>query len=256
MPPLAAMVRMVAGDRLPVVSLLPPGRSPHDFEPTPSEVDRIRRAVLFVDTGGDADRWMRRSARAVVGDSARELAMTAVSPDPGYDPHLWLNLEVVERFIPMLAESLAAVDPGGTAGYRARGTAALDSLRAFDAWARQALAPVKDVPFALLHPAFEDFVRRYDLDLVSILQIQPEGELLPRSLGNVVDILTRSGAKVIFAEPQLSARGAEAVAHETGARVEMLDPLGGPDLPGRETYLELLRWNARSLAEQLGAAKP
>jgi zinc transport system substrate-binding protein len=192
----------------------------------------------------------------VIGDSARELAMTAVAPDPGYEPHLWLNLQVVERFIPVLAESLAAVDPADAAGYRARGTAALDSLRAFDAWARRTLAPVKDVPFALLHPAFQDFVRRYDLDLVSILQIQPEGELLPRSLGNVVDILTRSGAKVIFAEPQLSARGAETVAHESQARVEMLDPLGGPDLPGRETYLDLLRWNVRSLAEQLGAAKP
>jgi len=30
-----------------------------------------------------------------------------------------------------------------------------------------------------------------------------------------------------------------------------LDPLGGSGSPGRETYLDLLRWNIRQLAENL-----
>lgn len=255
-PPVAALTRMVAGDRLPVISLLPAGRSPHDFEPTPSELDRLRGAVLFVYTGGDADRWMRRAAVGVMGEDARELPMTRVVSEPRFEPHLWLNLDVVERFVPVLAESLAAADPAGAAGYRARGEAALDSLRAFDAWARQTLAPDQGVPFALTYPAFQSFVQRYGLDLVSVIKIQPETEVLPRDLGAIAARLKTYGIQVIFNQVGFGAGEARHLTRDLGARTADLDPLGGTTLPGRVTYLDLLRWNVRVLAEQLGADRP
>ncbi len=251
-PPMAELVEMVAGDRLPVVSLLPPGRSPHDFEPSPSDVDRIRSAVIFVYSGSDPDGWMRRSAVAVAGDRASTLAMSVVDRRPEADPHRWLDLDLVRAFLPVLAESLAARDPEGASGYRTRAGAALDSLAAFDRETRALLDPVRGVPFAILHPAFAAFARRYGLDLVAVLQPQAEGEALPRSLGDVTRELRRTGAFVVFAEPQLSRRLADAAAGEIEGRVAMLDPLGGAGVPGRDTYLGLLRWNARSLAENLG----
>jgi zinc transport system substrate-binding protein len=255
-PPVAALTRMVAGDRLSVISLLPSGRSPHDFEPTPAELNRLRGAVLFVYTGGDADRWMRRSAEGVMGDEARELPMTSVVTESRFEPHLWLNLDVVERFIPVLAESLAAVDPGDAAGYRSRGRAALDSLRAFDAWARTTLDPVKGVPFALTYPAFHWFVQHYGLDLVSIIKLRPETEVLPRDLGHIAARLERYQIKAIFNQPQFGSGEAEHLSRDLNARMADLDPLGGTDRPGRQTYLDLLRWNVRVLAETLGGAKP
>ncbi len=255
-PPVAELTALVAGDRLPVVTMLPPGRSPHDFEPSAADVDRIRNAVLIVYAGPDPDGWMRRSAEAGAGKNASFLTLREVAANPDLDPHLWLNLDVVEAFLPVLAESLAAVDPEGAPGFRARAAAAVDSLRAFDASTRALLEPVRGVPFAILHPAFENFVRRYGLDLVAVLQLHVEGEIAPRTLGRITRALEESGATVVFAEPQLSRRMAEATALEIGGRVAVLDPLGGPDVPGRDTYLGLLRWNARSLAENLGRAAP
>jgi zinc transport system substrate-binding protein len=177
--------------------------------------------------------------------------MRSVAPEPDRDPHLWLDLDAVRAFLPVLAESLAAHDPADEEGYRARARTALDSLDVFDAWAREQLDPVRTVPFAILHPAFENFVRHCGLNLVAVLQYQAEGEALPRTLGDITAAMRAAQAKIVFAEPHLSPKVAETMAHEIGGRVGLLDPLGLWNDRRRGGYLDLLRWNVHSLVENL-----
>jgi ABC-type Zn uptake system ZnuABC Zn-binding protein ZnuA len=249
--PLASLVAFVAGDRLPVVSLLPPGRSPHDYEPTPADLHRLRRAILVVEVGGSVDAWMRRAALGVMGEEVRFLSMAEGRREGTEDPHLWLDLDAVSAFVPRLADRLIALDPEGEAGYRHRSEAFLDSLAALDREARAWTSPVSGVPFALLHPAFLVLVERYGLNCVAVLHRHPEGETSPRRLGETTRRLRASAARWIFAEPQLGRAIAEAVASDIGARIALLDPLGGPSAEGREDYLALVRWNLRQLVEHL-----
>jgi zinc transport system substrate-binding protein len=251
LPPLASIADFLVQDRFKVVSVLPPGRSEHDFEPSPGEINRARGAVLFVHTHEDMDGWMVRVARGVMGPNASVLSMGDTPLAEGRDPHLWLDLDIVKDFVPRLSSQLSQLDPDGAAVYRGRTAAFLDSLDVLDGEARALLEPVTRVPFAMLHPAFEALVHRYGLDLVAILVQHPEAEALPQSLGEAAFRLHQSGARVIFTEPQLPARTAEALAADLGAKTALLDPLGGPGSPGRETYLDLLRWNIRQLAENL-----
>jgi zinc transport system substrate-binding protein len=250
-PPLASMAEYLVKGRFPVVSMLPPGRSPHDYEPTPAEVDRARGAVLVVYVHPQIDGWMVRAARGVTGERAPLVGMEQTPLAAGRDPHLWLDLDVVREFVPRLAGELAAVDSAGADLYLARSRAFLDTLRAIDEDAARILSPVAGVPFAINHAAFDSFVRRYGLNLVAVLEKNPEGEALPQSLGDTALRLKQQGARVLFAEPQLSPRTANALAVDLHAKVALLDPQGGPYSPGRETYFDLLRWNVRQLAENL-----
>lgn len=256
--PVAALAAMVVGDRYPVVSLLPPGRSPHDYEPAPANLKQLSGAVLFVEVGTGVDAWMRRAAEGVAdtetasGGPAKTPVVSLARPgDESRDPHLWLDLDVVAAFLPRLAEGMAAVDPDSAEGYRRRARMALDSLAVFDEAAKRRAAPVAGVPFVLLHPAFQAFVTRYGLDCVAVLERNPEGEASPRRLGRAAQDMTAAGVRCIFAEPQIGTRTAQAMAEDTGARVELLDPLGGPALDGRDTYLNLLRWNLNQLVSSL-----
>jgi zinc transport system substrate-binding protein len=251
LPPLASIADFLAKDRFTIVSVLPPGRSEHDYEPSPGEIDRARGAVLFAYTHKDTDGWMVRIARGVTGNNAVVLSMADTPEAQGRDPHLWLDLDVVKAFVPRLSEELSRIDPEGAETYRLRASALVDSLAALDREARSAFEPVKSVPFAVLHPAFETFVRHYGLNLVAVLETHPEAEALPQELGDAVLRLKQAGARVIFIEPQLPARTAEALAADLGAKTALLDPLGGLGSPGRETYFDLLRWNVRQLAENL-----
>ena len=251
LPPLASIADFLAKGRFKVVSVLPAGRSEHDYEPSPGEIDRARGAVLFAYTHKDTDGWMVRIARGVTGANAAVLSMADTPGAEGRDPHLWLDLDVVRAFVPRLAAELAELDPAGAETYRTRAAALVDSLDAMDRDARTLLSPLNKVPFAILHPAFETFAHRYGLNVVAVLETHPEAEALPQDLGDAARRLKESGAKVIFVEPQLSARTAEALAIDLGATTAIVDPLGGAGSPGRETYLDLLRWNVHQFAENL-----
>ncbi|HOQ50096.1 MAG TPA: zinc ABC transporter substrate-binding protein, partial [Candidatus Kapabacteria bacterium] len=58
-----------------------------------------------------------------------------------------------------------------------------------------------------------------------------------------------SGAKAIFNEPQLSDKAVRSIADEANVSVYLLDPVGGTS--GRESYQELILYNARTLAKAL-----
>ena len=55
--------------------------------------------------------------------------------------------------------------------------------------------------------------------------------------------------RAVFAEPQLNPKTAEVIAREAGVKVILLDPEGG--LPGRETYLGLMKYNLARLKEAM-----
>lgn len=53
----------------------------------------------------------------------------------------------------------------------------------------------------------------------------------------------------MIVETLSSPRLGEILASETGVRVVAADPIGG--VPGRYTYFELMRWNAKQFAKAL-----
>ena len=252
MPPVAALIETVAGEGFRVVSLLPPGRSPHDHEPTPAELKKLRTAVFFVRVGGGLDLWMERVALGLGGDQVSLLTLAGPG-DQELDPHLWLDLEVVGEFLPRLRDRLIEVDPEGGDGYRVRTQTMVQNLQQLDAWARNLLAPVSSTPFALMHPAFAGLVNRYDMNLVAVLEKHPHREPSAQALADATRRLEAAGARIIFAESQISQRPARTLAHDIGGKVAILDPLGGPERTGRETCIDLLRWNVNQLAENLNA---
>lgn len=65
--PLYDLARRVAGDRMDVVLLLPPGRSEHGFEPTPQEMRRVSGARLAIVVGLSMDPWAERIVRSAAG---------------------------------------------------------------------------------------------------------------------------------------------------------------------------------------------
>ncbi len=55
--PIAFVAQEVGGDRVKVDVLVPPGASPHTFEPVPSDMVKLQRARLFLRVGAGLDAW-------------------------------------------------------------------------------------------------------------------------------------------------------------------------------------------------------
>ena len=72
--PLYDFCRTIAGDRMQVQLLLPPGVEPHHFEPKPDDLARIHRAALFVYIGPFMEPWADRVLQGVDRTKVRVVA--------------------------------------------------------------------------------------------------------------------------------------------------------------------------------------
>ncbi len=264
-PPLAAILREVTGDRVDV--LLPPGASPHAYEPRPTDVRAASQTMALFYTAATLDAWgaalpapRRIEVLRMVPDSLLRYgyADARVADDdgsPGFgqagapDPHFWLDPLVVRALVPALADTLSALDPGGAAVYHenARHFAAqLDSLNHEVA---ALLAPVRGRRAVLLHPSFGYMLSRYGIEVVAVLEPSAGREPTARGVATIAERIRRTGAVAVFSEPQLPPNVPRLVAEMAGVRLAELDPLGGQ--PGRQRYADLIRYDARVLRETL-----
>jgi zinc transport system substrate-binding protein len=152
--------------------------------------------------------------------------------------------------LPRLESVLVQAAPAHAEGIRARRAALEDSLTALDQEIREALARVSSRAFVSTHSAWLYFAERYGLTEVGAVYESPGREPSSRHLAEVVEAARAAGVRAVFIEPQLGEAGARTLAAELGVDVHLLDPQGGQQ--GRDSYLSLMRFNARQLTAALG----
>lgn len=266
--PLADVVARVAGPEWTVRTLIPPGVSPHVFEPTPKDVRRLAPARLVVTVGAGYDGWVVKlvaacASGARVFDAGKAAGIELASGegdahgdghghgDPGHDPHWWLSPPLMVKVLPSLAEELSAVDPTGSEGYRSRAGALGRDLARFDAEIEEILRPVAGASVISAHNAWTHFAARYGLRLGAAIEPVPGREPTPREIRALVLAARRERVRTLFTEPQFPPEAARVVAAEAGLRLGTVDPVGG--VPGRIGYEELLRFDARAFRDGLEA---
>lgn len=256
--PLALVVREVGGEAVAVQVLVPPGASPHTFEPRPSDVARLARAALFVRAGGGADLWAARLATAAPDVPQLVFAEVLDARMPEVPrAHAWLDpLAVRDALAPAVAERLAALDPPRAEGYAARLADFQTRLTGLDAELRAILAGAPGRRFVAFHAAWDAFARRYDLEMAGVVEAAPGQEPSPGAVAALVERARREGLRAILVEPQLEPRVARVIAAEFAGTLVTVDPLGDPDDPERDAYEELLRLDARRFREAMGGAAP
>jgi len=242
--PLWELARQVAGDRAEVVSLVPPGVEPHDWEPAPRDVSLLQRANVVVHTGTGLDAWVVRllaalPASTTVVNGARGLSL--LPQGASVDPHVWLD--------PALARA-----PGQSV-YRENATALAARLDALDEAFAAGLRDCARREVVTSHAAFAYLTRRYRLTQVAIMGSAPEAEPSPADLAAIVQTARRLRVTHVFFEPLVSPRLAQTLAREIGATTLALDPIEGvsrEQAAAGAGYVELMQANLAALRLGLG----
>jgi len=258
--PLYDIVRQVAGPVADVVLVLPPGASPHTFEPTPSSVRALDGAGALFVIGHGLDDWVVRLARgAGVARLARvdagiTLRRAHDATDGRVDPHYWLTAPNAKAIARTVAAELARLAAGRRAEVDHALTAYLARLDATDAEVRRLLADLPTRRMATFHGAFGYFADAYGLDVVATFEPYPGLEPSARFVVEFQKKIRAGAVRAVFTEPQLSVDALRPIARDLGVTLAVLDPLGG--LPGREGYIELLLFDARAVAAAMRRPTP
>ena len=247
--PLGWLVAELGGERVAVSVLVPPGASPHAFEPRPSDLAAVSEARLFVMAGAGIDDWV---ARLALAEGPRPLVLLDAVGSATPDPHFWLDpIGVRDHALAPLEAALAAADPGGSAHYAERRRAFAHDLTALDAEIRALLAGVPRRPLVPTHAAFGAFAARYGIPLLEPVQQRGAEEPTPRTLARLADVAAEGGAAAVLVEPQLAPAAAEALAEALGVPAIVADAYGDARVPERGSYAALLRFDAEAFRRAL-----
>jgi zinc transport system substrate-binding protein len=257
--PLWEFSRQVAGDRAEVVSLVPPGVEPHDWEPSARDVSQVQRATVFVHTGTSLDAWAQKlladapGRRTVVVDAGRGLSLIVTGG--ATDPHVWLDPALARSQVQAIAAGLEQADPAGAAIYGENARAFVAKLDALDQAFAAGLADCARREIVTSHAAYAYLARRYRLTQVPVMGLAPEAEPSPADLAAIVKKARSLKVTHIFFEPLVSPRLAETLSREIGATPLLLNPVEGvsrEEAAAGAGYLELMRANLTNLRTALG----
>jgi len=257
--PMADFARRVGGDRAQVEQMIPPGASPHTFEPTTRQMRSLANADVLILNGRGLEFWADKAISAagnprlkVVDTSASIHDVLQDETDHGErslgNPHFWLDPMLAAKQVDAIADAFCQADKAGESTYRNNAAAFKLELKQLDKQITASVAKFGSREFIAMHPAWVYFARRYGLKQAAVIEESPGKEPSTAYLRGVIDTVRRVKAKAIFAEPQLPTKAAEVIASETGAKVLILDPLGKPP---HQNYVSNMLNNVRIMASGL-----
>ena len=269
-------VRQVGGERVEVIKLLPAGADSHSFSPTASDLKLISASDLFFYTGPEMEPWAGSVMKSVSGDSA----VRPVDLSEGIellggeeeeeeheeheehehvhnaDPHVWTSPKNAMTMVEAITDALITVDPEGEEYYRTRCAAYLAELDALDQ--KFALIAASSNGKTLVFGgrfAFLYLTEEYGFSHISPFHgCDSEAEPASSALAAVIDRVKAEGTETVFCEEMVFPRVANAIAEETGAKVETLHSchnVTDEEMEAGVTYVSLMTANADLIASVL-----
>lgn len=285
---LSEFVKAVAGDNMKIISLIPFGVEPHDYEPTPKELREIGNSALVIYLGGGFDNVFEKITQNLNKKGPKVITLAEKIPfkeatslkieendyvieeeadqsdnrDIGenqdsfalLDPHVWLDPVIAQKMILIIEEALISTDPKSKDAYHKNSLNYLEKLSELDEIYQDALETCSFREAIVSHNAFNYLGDRYDIDFIPISGIDPHNEPSLKQLVEIASFIKENGISYILAEPPLLTGFADTLAKETGATVLELNPIEtitSEQLKSGFDYLVLMKANLAALIKAL-----
>ena len=261
---LTDFAREIGGSRARVYGLLKANVDPHDYEPSPADVDALARADVIVKNGLDLEGgWFDDTIKSAAPKGRVVDASQGIPVRRGdggaADPHIWHNPENAVVMVTSLATALEQAAPEAAAEIRSNLATYTAKLKAADADIRQRVDRLTNKRLVTNHDAFGYYIDRYGLDFVGsiIPSFDTSAELSAAQIADIVARIRSTGTKAVFSESSLPPRTAEAIGREAGVRVvagedALYGDTLGPDSSEGGTYLKMLEHNTKVIVDNLG----
>lgn len=268
-PVVADFARTVGGDKVVVTQIIKPGVDPHDYEPSPADVQAIADAGLVVESGVGLEAWLGDTVKSAgydgtVVDTSEKVAIRKGNGEDEQaegDPHVWHDPRNAKLMVASIAAALGTEDPADKGTYdrnAADYSAKLDALDAASQTKIQSI-PAAQRKLVANHDAFGYYCARYGITFVGsvIPSFDTSAELSGSDLSALVAKIKSSGVKAVFSESSLPPKTAETVAREAGVEVvggeDSLYADGlGPESSAGGTYLGAEQHNTDTIVKALG----
>lgn len=241
----------VAGDAATVESITKPGAEIHEYEPTPKDIVKAQSADLILWNGLNLERWFERFFQNIK-DKPAVVVTEGITPLSIYEgpykdapnPHAWMSPSNALIYIENIKNALVKYDPQNADTYQKNAAAYAEKIKQLDKPLREKLSqiPADQRWLVTSEGAFSYLAKDYDLKEGYLWPINAEQQGTPQQVRKLIDLVKKNHIPVVFSESTVSAKPAQQVAKESGAKyggVLYVDSLSAADGPV-PTYIDLL----------------
>lgn len=229
----------IGGDLITVKTLVPPGKNPAMFSPSPAVMSRLSKAKVFFRIGVPYENHLLPKIKSTapsikIVDTRKGVRLRTMTGHnhadrhhdenmDGKDPHIWLDPNLVKIQAGTMHDALCEIDSEHCGMYSAnllQFHAELDSL---DKTLKSILGPFKDRTMLVFHPSFGYLTDEYGLKQMAV---EMEGKAPKGSyLTKLIKTARKEKIKAVFVQSQFNNTAVLKIASAINGEVFTLDPL-------------------------------
>lgn len=274
------LVKQIGGEFVDSAVLIKGELDPHSYQLVKGDDEKFAFAdIIFfnglgLEHGPSIQGYLVNSSKAIpLGDRIMKQTPDQILFYKGQaDPHIWLDISLWARTIPVIAETLSQKDPIHAENYRSNAAKLTEELTKAH---QQVKSRLQEIPpakryFVTSHDAFSYFTRAYlaepgeeeatwRLRFVSPEGLAPESQISVTDIQAIIEHLGRFHIHVLFPESNVNRDSIRKIVHaaqEKGVPVIIAevplyaDAMGKPESDGG-TYVKMLLHNANAIASHL-----
>jgi len=269
--PQEAFVDAVGGDLVEVVSVIPVGYSPANYEPSAKEIVDINQSEIYFTIGVPAesgnifpelnDLYMVHLEEEVAkvypdryfdyehthDEEESEEATEEEHEDDDHsefsrDPHIWLSIKRVKVMVEVIRDELIKLDPDHETIYRENAESYLTQLDQLDEQIEALFEEKTMRTFIVYHPSFGYFADDYDLEMLALEEDGKEPSIT--HLKELIDFARDNNITRIYHQAEIDSERVETFKKDiNGISVEVY--------PLKYEYIDAMLDIAEKIAEGL-----
>lgn len=230
--PQETFVKAVGKDLVDVVTMIPSGQSPENFQPTPGLLEKFSKSKLYFSIGVPTEKTSIIPKASDLNPNIKIINLEKVVqshyPDrefsPGMrDPHIWLSPKRVKVMIDSIKTELCKIDPPHKNFYEKNAKEYINSLNEIDKDINSSLTNLKNKSIIVYHPAFGYFCDDYGLEM---MPLEKDGkESTAKDLQKSINYAKEKHIKIIFYQAEIDSKQAKTFADEINGKAELVEPL-------------------------------
>jgi len=226
--PQEAFVKAVAGDLVDVITLIPPGYSPANYEPSVKIMEDLSNAEVYFTIGAPTESGnilpdINEILVVHLEDAVKDVYPDRTFSDGGRDPHIWLSIKRVKIMIQVIADTLSSIDPVNQSLFQ---TNAYNYISLLDQTDTQIQAKFEDFTmktFIVFHPSYGYFADEYGINMVTLEEDGKEATI--QHMNEVIDLANSLQIHTVFYQIEIDSSQVNSFAEEINGESVSLNPL-------------------------------
>lgn len=251
----------IVGDKFEVTTIVPIGKDPHTYEPTPGDATLVAYADVIFKNDLTFEGWLLKLIENS-GTKANVVTVTegvdvieSLTYANSADPHAWMNASNGIIYAENIKNAMVVYDAANKDFYEKNFEAYRKKLQDLDRYIQEQIKTIPEQQRILItsHDAFQYYGRKYGIRLESILGTSTDAQAQTSDYTKVDKVIRESGVPAVFIESTVNPKMLQQLASSNDITIGgslFSDSIGNKnsDAP---SYLAMLKYNTDVIVKAL-----